>query len=84
MSWGGFIIRTAAENVSLEELKQDEDFLKRLWRKVLERKVRSTARQCFTPSRHWHNALFVILSGMTIDSIRIDSKLIFLEVKGIY
>ena len=37
---GGYIIRTAAEGVSEEELKQDADFLKRLWRKVMERKAK--------------------------------------------
>ncbi|GGX81979.1 axial filament protein [Litchfieldella qijiaojingensis] len=36
---GGFIIRTAAEGVSKEELFADMHFLLRLWRKVSERKV---------------------------------------------
>lgn len=35
---GGFIIRTAAEGVGEEEVKQDAAFLKRLWAKVIERK----------------------------------------------
>ena len=35
---GGFIIRTATEGATEEELRQDAEFLKRLWRKVLERK----------------------------------------------
>ncbi len=37
---GGFIIRTAADGATEEELKQDADFLKRLWRKVLERRAK--------------------------------------------
>ena len=78
---GGFIIRTAAENVSLEELKQDEDFLKRLWRKVLERKVRSTAPAMLYTEPALAQRIIRDFVGMTIDSIRIDSKLIFLEVK---
>ena len=35
---GGYIIRTAAEGVGELELEQDAAFLKRLWRKILERK----------------------------------------------
>ncbi|MFM2486697.1 ribonuclease G [Celerinatantimonas yamalensis] len=35
---GGFIIRTAAEGVGEHELCQDAAFLKRLWRKVLQRR----------------------------------------------
>ena len=34
---GGFIIRTAAENASATEFKEDIRFLKRLWEKVAER-----------------------------------------------
>ncbi|EFM90021.1 Ribonuclease G, partial [Actinobacillus pleuropneumoniae serovar 4 str. M62] len=37
---GGFIVRTAAEEVSEESLQQDTIFLKRLWRKILERKAK--------------------------------------------
>ncbi|MEE3732228.1 ribonuclease E/G [Mannheimia haemolytica] len=43
---GGFIVRTAAEDVSEESLQQDANFLKRLWRKVLERKSNILQNQC--------------------------------------
>jgi ribonuclease G len=36
---GGFIVRTAAENVGAEELASDIYFLLRLWQKVSERKI---------------------------------------------
>ncbi len=38
----GFIIRTAAEGVTENELIQDAAFLKRLWDKIIERKKRSS------------------------------------------
>ena len=35
---GSFIVRTAAEGISDEEISQDAVFLKHLWRKILEKK----------------------------------------------
>lgn len=35
---GGFIIRTAAEGISEEDLASDAAYLKRVWTKVMERK----------------------------------------------
>lgn len=78
---GGFIIRTMAEGASEEELKQDAEFLKRLWQKVLERKSRHK-----TPSRLYGEPaltqrLLRDFIGKKIDSIYIDSTLCFEEVK---
>ncbi len=43
---GGFIVRTAAEGVGEKELEQDTIFLKRLWRKVLERRSEISDLSC--------------------------------------
>jgi len=41
--WGGYIIRTAAENVSLDLLQKEKEFLDGVWEAIL---VRSTTAQC--------------------------------------
>lgn len=79
---GGFIIRTAAEGVSEKELKQDADFLKRLWRKVVERKGKYPTRSMLYGELALAQRLLRDFVGMEIDVIRIDSKLAFNEVKA--
>lgn len=78
---GGFIIRTAAEGASEDELKQDAAFLQRVWRKVLERRQRTRSK-----NRLLYQDLglaFRILRdfvGNQIDRVRIDSKLSFKDL----
>ncbi|ALP42879.1 ribonuclease G [Aeromonas schubertii] len=78
---GGFIIRTAAEGVGEQELEQDAAFLKRLWRKVLERK------QKYPPCRVIYEdpslAFRVVRDfvGTELDKIRVDSRQSFESLK---
>ncbi|WP_129141884.1 ribonuclease G [Modicisalibacter coralii] len=71
---GGFIIRTAAEGVGSEELLTDMQFLRRLWRKVEERKVTAPA-----PSRIYDDLPLFIrtlrdVMRDDIEKVRIDSR----------
>ncbi|MDO2949941.1 ribonuclease G [Aeromonas simiae] len=78
---GGFIIRTAAEGVGEQELEQDAAFLKRLWRKILERK------QKYPPCRVIYEdpslAFRVVRDfvGAELDKIRVDSRQSFESLK---
>lgn len=78
---GGFIIRTAAEGVGEQELEQDAAFLKRLWRKILERK------QKYPPCRVIYEdpslAFRVVRDfvGTELDKIRVDSRQSFEALK---
>ena len=73
----GFIVRTAAEGAKEQELKHDAEFLRRVWRKVMERKER----------KHTSSAIYKDLSlafrvlrdfvGTDLERIRIDSKLTY-------
>lgn len=78
---GGYIIRTAAEGVTEAELKQDADFLKRVWRKVLERKSKYPTRSMIYGELALAQRVLRDFIGQGIEKIRIDSKLCFNEVK---
>ena len=78
---GGYIIRTAAEGVGEQELEQDAAFLKRLWRKILERK------QKYPPCKILYEdpslAFRVVRDfvGAELDKIRVDSRQSFDQLK---
>lgn len=78
---GGYIIRTAAEGVGEQELEQDAAFLKRLWRKILERK------QKYPPCKILYEdpslAFRVVRDfvGTELDKIRVDSRQSFDQLK---
>ncbi|TYG33913.1 ribonuclease G [Lonepinella koalarum] len=78
---GGFIVRTAAEGVSEEELKQDADFLKRVWRKVMERRAKYKTKSEIYGELALTQRVLRDFIGQGIEKIRIDSKLCFAEVK---
>lgn len=78
---GGFIIRTATEGATKEELRQDAEFLKRLWRKVLERKSKYTTRSKIYGEPALPQRILRDFIGTNLEKIRIDSKLCFGEVK---
>ncbi|MGL5031351.1 MAG: ribonuclease G [Aeromonas sp.] len=71
---GGYIIRTAAEGVGEQELEQDAAFLKRLWRKILERKQKYLS--CKMLYEDPSLALRVVRDfvGAELDKIRVDSR----------
>jgi len=73
----GFIVRTAAEGAGDVELKHDAEFLRRVWKKTLERKQR---KQTKLPLYQDLSLSFRILRdfvGVSLEKIRIDSKLTF-------
>ncbi|OOF37718.1 ribonuclease G [Rodentibacter heidelbergensis] len=78
---GGFIIRTATEGAMEEELRQDAEFLKRLWRKVLERKAKYPARSKIYGEPALPQRILRDFIGTRLEKIRIDSHLCFNEVK---
>ncbi|MBS6021701.1 MAG: ribonuclease G [Haemophilus haemolyticus] len=78
---GGFIIRTATEGASEEELGQDAEFLKRLWRKVLERKSKYPTKSKIYGEPALPQRILRDFIGTNLEKIRIDSKLCFGEVK---
>lgn len=78
---GGFIIRTAADGATEEELKQDADFLKRLWRKVLERRAKYPTKSMLYGELALTQRILRDFIGAGLEKIRIDSKLCFTEVK---
>ncbi len=78
---GGFIVRTAAEGASEAELKQDIDFLKRLWRKVLDRRSRRKSPTSLYSELAVTQRLLRDFIGKKFDSIYIDSQHCFQEVQ---
>ena len=78
---GGFIIRTATEGASEAELRQDAEFLKRLWRKVLERKSKYPTKSKIYGEPALPQRILRDFIGTNLEKIRIDSKLCFGEVK---
>ncbi len=76
---GGFIIRTAAEGVGEEELSQDAAFLRRVWKKVSERRKRRGIALLYQdlPLQVRVVRDFV---GTELDCIQVDSKTTHLEL----
>lgn len=77
---GGYIIRTAAEMVGDEELRQDADFLKRVWRKVLQRKEKYPS--CSMLYEDLSLALRTVRDfvGTKLDRIWVDSRTSYEEM----
>lgn len=77
---GGFIVRTAAEDVAEESLQQDANFLKRLWRKVLERKEKLPAKSMLYGELALAQRILRDFVGTRIKAIQIDSKCTYEKV----
>ncbi|GAA3542044.1 ribonuclease G [Zobellella aerophila] len=71
---GGFIIRTAAEGIGESELAQDAAFLKRLWRKVLERRGKYKACSMLYEDLGLAFRIVRDFVGAELDRIRVDSR----------
>ena len=71
----GFIVRTAAEGACEVELKHDAEFLRKVWRKVVERKKRKQTK--IPLYQDLSLALRIIRDsvGGSLEGVRIDSKL---------
>ncbi len=71
---GGFILRTAAEGASAEELERDMAFLLKLWQGIQERTAKTP------PGNRVHEDLPIVLRtlrdmvGENVEKIRIDSR----------
>lgn len=78
---GGFIIRTAAEGVGENEIKQDAAFLKRLWNKIIERKKRNKTRIQIYGELALAQRILRDFAGSELDSIRVDSKLTYNQLQ---
>ena len=71
---GGYIIRTAAEGVGEQELEQDAAFLKRLWRKILERKHKYPPCKILYEDPSLAFRVVRDFVGAELDKIRVDSR----------
>ncbi|GGA96208.1 MULTISPECIES: ribonuclease G [Agarivorans] len=71
---GGFIIRTAAEGVGADELEQDAAFLKRVWRKVLQRKETAATKTVLYTELNLALRIIRDFVGTHLDRIRVDSR----------
>ncbi|BEU04774.1 ribonuclease G [Agarivorans sp. OAG1] len=71
---GGFIIRTAAEGIGADELEQDAAFLKRVWRKVLQRKESSPSKSKLYAELNLALRIIRDFVGTHLDRIRVDSR----------
>ncbi|MFC3123025.1 ribonuclease G [Agaribacter flavus] len=76
---GGFILRTAAEGVSENELRQDVDFLRRLWNKIEQRKKSGKSNVLYEDLPVARRVLRDFV-GTELERIRIDSKLTYQEL----
>ncbi|NKF49085.1 ribonuclease G [Shewanella sp. WXL01] len=77
---GGFIIRTAAENVSEPELAQDAAFLRRVWAKVSERRKRKGATLLYQDLALQVRIIRDFV-GEELDHIQVDSRRTFDELQ---
>ncbi|KLV06397.1 MULTISPECIES: ribonuclease G [Photobacterium] len=78
---GGFIIRTAAEGATNEEMAQDAAFLKHLWRKVLERRAKYKPKSMLYGELGLAQRILRDFVGTELDSILVDSRLGYEKLK---
>lgn len=71
----GFIVRTAAEGVGSEEIKQDTRFLRRLWDKINERRKRFSQGGVLYQDLNLGARLLRDFVGGEVERIRVDSRL---------
>lgn len=78
---GGFIIRTAAEGADEKELAQDALFLKRLWKKVGERRAKYKTRSTLYGELGLAQRILRDFVGTELTRIQVDSRLVFETLK---
>ncbi|CAH0534461.1 Ribonuclease G [Vibrio stylophorae] len=79
---GGFIIRTAAEGATEKEIAQDAQFLKRLWKKVIERRSKYKAKSMLYGELDLAQRVLRDFFGTEISQILVDSRLAFQTLHG--
>ncbi len=72
--YGGFIIRTAAEGANEQELAQDAAFLKRLWRKIIERRSKYKTRTTLYGELGLAQRILRDFVGTELTRILVDSR----------
>lgn len=78
---GGFIVRTAAESAGEHELAQDAAFLKRLWRKVLQRKEKYPSCSMLYEDLSLAPRTVRDFVGTQLDRILVDSRLSYEQLQ---
>lgn len=73
----GFIVRTAGEGAGEIELKHDAEFLRRVWQKVLERKLRKQVKLPIYQDLPLSSRVLRDFVGIELERIRVDSKLTY-------
>ncbi|RUO42843.1 ribonuclease G [Aliidiomarina taiwanensis] len=76
----GFIVRTAAEKVTEEELAEDAKFLRRLWAKIQERRKKKSKGGVLYEDLGLAARVLRDMVGITVERVRIDSRLAFQEL----
>lgn len=76
----GFIVRTAAEGVGDAEFTHDAEFLRRVWKKVNERKARKQTNLALYQDLHLACRIIRDFVGSGLERIRVDSRLTFDEL----
>ncbi|WP_113907038.1 ribonuclease G [Aliidiomarina celeris] len=77
----GFIVRTAAEKAEEAELIQDAEFLKRLWKKIQERKKTKAKGGMLYQDLNLAARVLRDMVGVEIERIRVDSRLAHQQLK---
>ena len=77
---GSFIIRTAAEGASEEELIQDVSFLKKLWQKTIKKKKKTRNQAILYEDLSLSFRILRDFIADDLERVRIDSKLMFGEL----
>ncbi|MDF1536997.1 MAG: Rne/Rng family ribonuclease [bacterium] len=70
----GFIVRTAAEGATEDEIRQDMDFLVRLWETIKKRRPRSRAPSLLSAELDLTLRVLRDLSNIDIEAIYVDSR----------
>ncbi|WNC68122.1 ribonuclease G [Thalassotalea nanhaiensis] len=76
----GFIVRTVAEGAGEEELAHDAEFLRRVWKKVVERKQRKQTNLALYQDLYLACRIIRDFVGSGLERIRVDSRLSFDEL----
>jgi len=78
----GIIIRTLAEGVDTQELQQDVDFLRRLWRQISQQITTAKAPQMVYQDLPLALRTLRDIAHLQVEKIRIDSNETFQKVSG--
>lgn len=73
----GFIVRTAGEGAGEEELKHDAEFLRKVWKKVQERKKRKQVKLPLYQDLPLSLRVLRDFVGIKFERVRVDSKLTY-------